>query len=74
MSAPQRFLTVARVRRRVCQAIKGSTYFLREEKNGKEVIQPHVPVRLPCYDFTPITNHNFIAYERQFRLQWAFVV
>ena len=41
---------------------------------GKEVIQPHVPVRLPCYDFTPITNHNFIAYERQFRLQWAFVV
>ena len=24
----------------------------------KEVIQPHVPVRLPCYDFTPITNHN----------------
>ncbi len=25
----------------------------------KEVIQPHVPVRLPCYDFTPITNHTF---------------
>ena len=24
----------------------------------KEVIQPHLPVRLPCYDFTPITNHN----------------
>ena len=21
----------------------------------KEVIQPHLPVRLPCYDFTPIT-------------------
>ena len=20
----------------------------------KEVIQPHVPVRLPCYDFTPV--------------------
>jgi hypothetical protein len=20
------------------------------------VIQPHVPVRLPCYDFTPITD------------------
>jgi hypothetical protein len=20
----------------------------------KEVIQPHLPVRLPCYDFTPI--------------------
>ena len=22
----------------------------------KEVIQPHLPVRLPCYDFTPITR------------------
>ncbi len=20
----------------------------------KEVIQPHLPVRLPCYDFTPV--------------------
>ena len=25
----------------------------------KEVIQPHVPVRLPCYDFTPLTRHTF---------------
>ena len=25
----------------------------------KEVIQPHVPVRLPCYDFTPRTLHTF---------------
>ena len=24
-------------------------FFLR-----KEVIQPHLPVRLPCYDFTPV--------------------
>ncbi len=22
----------------------------------KEVIQPHVPVRLPCYDFVPVTG------------------
>ena len=22
----------------------------------KEVIQPHLPVRLPCYDFAPVTN------------------
>ena len=22
----------------------------------KEVIQPHLPVRLPCYDFTPVTD------------------
>ena len=25
----------------------------------KEVIQPQVPLRLPCYDFTPITSHTF---------------
>ena len=24
----------------------------------KEVIQPHLPVRLPCYDFTPLTKHT----------------
>ena len=24
----------------------------------KEVIQPQVPLRLPCYDFTPITTHT----------------
>ena len=25
----------------------------------KEVIQPHVPVRLPCYDFIPVTDPTF---------------
>ena len=24
----------------------------------KEVIQPQVPLRLPCYDFIPITDHT----------------
>jgi len=23
------------------------------------VIQPHLPVRLPCYDFTPVTRPAF---------------
>jgi len=23
------------------------------------VIQPHLPVRLPCYDLVPVTNHTF---------------
>ena len=32
----------------------GLTFFLR-----KEVIQPHLPIRLPCYDFTPITSFTF---------------
>jgi hypothetical protein len=28
----------------------------------KEVIQPQVPLRLPCYDFIPITIHTFGTY------------
>ena len=35
---------------------------LRSNRSGiprKEVIQPHLPVRLPCYDFTPIINPTF---------------
>ncbi len=27
----------------------------------KEVIQPQVLLRLPCYDFTPITNHTVVT-------------
>ena len=34
---------------------------LREMLPRKEVIQPHLPVRLPCYDFTPLTLHTFGA-------------
>ena len=25
----------------------------------KEVIQPHLPIRLPCYDFTPVISLTF---------------
>ena len=25
----------------------------------KEVIQPHLPIRLPCYDFTPVIDSTF---------------
>ena len=28
----------------------------------KEVIQPQVLLRLPCYDFTPIADHTFDSY------------
>ena len=34
---------------------------LHKEDSLKEVIQPHLPVRLPCYDFTPLTGHSFGA-------------
>ena len=35
------------------------TDFLEARFPRKEVIQPHLPVRLPCYDFVPITTHTF---------------
>ena len=51
--APVRQLGVASTYRNIrpawCEAV-----LLR-----KEVIQPHLPVRLPCYDFTPIANPTF---------------
>ena len=28
----------------------------------KEVIQPQVPLRLPCYDFAPVTGHTMGGY------------
>ena len=34
--------------------LRSSVMFLR-----KEVIQPHLPIRLPCYDFTPIIGPTF---------------
>ena len=27
----------------------------------KEVIQPQVPLRLPCYDFIPVMNHTVVT-------------
>ena len=30
----------------------------RPKSPRKEVIQPQVPLRLPCYDFTPVTSHS----------------
>ena len=33
----------------------------REVISRKEVIQPHLPIRLPCYDFTPVTNPTVVS-------------
>ena len=34
-------------------------FFRLEVLLRKEVIQPHLPIRLPCYDFTPIIEPTF---------------
>ena len=44
---------------------------LREESrrlSRKEVIQPHLPIRLPCYDFTPVMNHSVVVVPLAVRL------
>ena len=39
-----------------CQATKMTKHILR-----KEVIQPQVPLRLPCYDFTPVAEPTVVS-------------
>ena len=41
--------------------VSSKCFSLRKHLPRKEVIQPHLPVRLPCYDFTPLTLHTFDA-------------
>ena len=52
---------------------------LRRDVSRKEVIQPQVLLQLPCYDFTPITDHTLSAclpcgLARRFLVQPAFVM
>ena len=47
--------------RRVGRPSVKSFFSRRGNLPRKEVIQPHLPVRLPCYDFTPLTLHTFGA-------------
>ena len=35
----------------------------------KEVIQPQVPLRLPCYDFVPVMNHTVAGVSLAVRLR-----
>ena len=41
-------------------------FFDIESSSRKEVFQPHLPVRLPCYDLTPVTSFTL---GRSLRLQ-----
>ena len=50
----------------ICQLFMVLSARLTEQQNNsllvflrKEVIQPHLPIRLPCYDFTPVTGSTF---------------
>ena len=41
---------------------------LQQLSSFKEVIQPQVPLRLPCYDFTPVMNHTVVTVPPKVRL------
>jgi hypothetical protein len=43
--------------------------FIFSVLHRKEVIQPHLPIRLPCYDFTPVINPTFDCVLLAVRLQ-----
>ena len=38
----------------MCPTEDYAVFFTQHRLHRKEVIQPHLPIRLPCYDFTPI--------------------
>ena len=40
----------------------------------KEVIQPHLPIRLPCYDFTPIIHPPFGSVPLTVRLLTSGII
>jgi hypothetical protein len=43
------------------RCVRGSDARLFMDFSRKEVIQPHLPVRLPCYDLAPIISFAFGA-------------
>ena len=48
----------------LCDSTRGVGFDVQDAPKRflrKEVIQPQVPQRLPCYDFTPVTNHSLGA-------------
>ena len=62
-----------------CPLFELKCFSLEKYLPRKEVIQPHLPVRLPCYDFTPLTLHTFgasplVRLGRRLRVQTTRVV
>jgi hypothetical protein len=45
--------------RNVCSRWGSGCAFAHQMLLRKEVIQPHLPVRLPCYDLVPIASPTF---------------
>ena len=52
--------------------LNGCSYRTDESLFFKEVIQPQVPLRLPCYDFTPVIDHKVVSVLPKVRLPTSF--
>ena len=46
-------------------------FHLLETGSRKEVFQPHLPVRLPCYDLAPVTSFALGVYKARERIHRA---
>ena len=64
LTAEDPFLRAFKIKQRIQDSViptldvRIETYF-NSVLHRKEVIQPHLPIRLPCYDFTPVANPTF---------------
>ena len=54
-------LTPSRVARALQKTTDRSGHLAHWAYSRKEVIQPHLPIRLPCYDFTPVMNLTVVG-------------
>ncbi len=41
---------------------------MKRQSSIKELIQSQVPLRLPCYDFTPMMSHTVVTVPPKVRL------
>ena len=56
---PSKLNNVSAVNNQMCRPWIRTMYFNDSNLHRKEVIQPQLPLRLPCYDFTPIIGPTF---------------
>ena len=40
----------------------------------KNIVQHHVPVALPCYDFTPVLNNNVAKTTKQWYYKYYLII
>ena len=55
-------MRILKIKQRIQKTIRNSNHWILRflsVLHRKEVIQPHLPIRLPCYDFTPVANPTF---------------